>query len=99
MFVDYLKTRVPHTTVCPVVNFAPAKNVKGTFLLGQLDGDMEDDKNREVGVATAVTEAEADATTTPQPRRQQLPQRVAFHRPLQQDRATIHPIATSGTTT
>ncbi len=34
-FVDYLKTRVPRATVCPVLVFAPAKNVKGTFLFGQ----------------------------------------------------------------
>jgi hypothetical protein len=64
-----------------------------------MDEEMEGDSRKEVEVATAVTEAEADATTMHLPHWQQLPQLVAFHPPLQQDHATIRPIATSGTTT
>ena len=70
-----------------------------TTINATTDEEMEDDSRKEVEVATADPEAEADATTTPQPRWQQLPQLAAFHLPLQQDHATIRPIATSGTTT
>ncbi len=60
---------------------------------------MENYTLKVVGVANAATEVEADATT-PQPRRQQLARRrVAFHHLPLLDRATIRPIATSGTTT